>query len=1456
MTRTGSNEYDRLFFTATVREYVENPRFLARPWLAELIDSRLRDSGSGAVILTAEPGYGKSAFVAQLCNERPDILPYFVRRNQTQTLAGWGERGFLAHVGFQIALKYPLAFRPSDATINVRQWFGFARRSTGVDIGRLISSPFQQVAVTVTQHARLATDTVGVRIGEWVADLHLLNTSELQELALFSPARNLLKINKKARFLIVIDALDEMTTDPFGRTVADWLVSFPELPPNVKLLVTSRPPDSNTVRVLDKLGSNISHIDADTLHSANAHDVAIYINRLVNEPLVRSAAAQRGWAPRRLTAELIEKADGNIGYVDAVARAIDQSSEQHGSTTTKMVLSLAGLPPHLDGVYAAQFGDIHYRYSRQNTAIASGDGTIRVVDQWSSIYRPLLGILSVANAPLTTNQLGAFLSENVPLDEVARAVMNLASVLNSENGRFSLYHASVVDFLHGNTTHSHPELTLDPGEFHGRISSLILARHLRAPRELSDYEISNLVLHLASSNRCHDIAELLDSRWLSACESRAERGFGGFIADLERAWSCCSADVPTPLTELARLFVLRKAIYERLERAADLELDIVYLQGRRGEALAKALALPDTVARVDALLMLYNLSRHAGQSDLTLLDEALRQVADIDNLANGSSRYTVTRVAWLLANSGQFSKAIEMARNVHDAGVAARSMMRVAQAYAAAGLHQDALNSLQEIEEGEPRITALLTVGLYLAKEDPAHARSLVVEAADIATSTEDGPSLFLFDIIWRMVEIGMIEDALGSVASLPEESESERAGLLLFIASTMISAGDSRASGIAQDGLALAREIKDPYKRLKYLHGLALFAKESFIIYGQVDELIWELSRGKEHKISGLIAAHRAIEGVFDATEQYWVSLPSTESRIHAVKLAVDQIIESGAGMDLARDFLYQAVSWDEVGLGRSLPYDVRINAVDALTSCGAFHEATTLAVDVAPSSAAIADDDTSSFAIRSTRGMLVNLIQKLLANDQSDGPIVLRALVDLKAPQEPLDKEYRLALVAIADAVGTLGKSDSARAILNQMRSSVRFRPEPEVLEAEMWASIALGWMDVTDNAFAGLYGEAKDRVIKALVDKGWINLAHKHVDFSCEGQMRFVQCLSKADRLSDAESLFGKNLLWFRRNEADIHLDAWIALVAACKRRSSEDTARAVAFARSVSKFSDVRDSLIGIALLAEGNHSEVERVISGLNYEWDRAELLASLAIAAEYFHDELGAEYFERSINACRSPVDDGPLFSEFVLRRLAIGLAAAGSGRRALVALEALEQLDNSHFTRDRVARELLANGSLEDLRIAQVIVVGVDDDFSKKTLIGELACAYAKGGYGDLAMNLVTVFDDFQMSQVAPSLSLALVAGGQIAQGLDVSGRMREYGDQSQRLSLAMALARMGKHVEAFGVLESVSLDVAMAYCGLLAQFVAKESPEIARAILMGAINASSWNTNRWLQVGSYLEA
>ena len=189
----GSSEYDDLFFTTLVDSYTSNPRFLRRDWLADEVMERLQEPTCRFLLLTAEPGAGKSTFMAQLARDHPGWPRYFIRRDQREAVNDGGTRGFLEQVGFQLAARYPDAFHTDNVRISLSQTAGSSSGEIiGADIDRLIASPFYSKAVDISQEVEDNRGlVVGLRVRELVTDPNLITIPDLQRMALFGPARAL-----------------------------------------------------------------------------------------------------------------------------------------------------------------------------------------------------------------------------------------------------------------------------------------------------------------------------------------------------------------------------------------------------------------------------------------------------------------------------------------------------------------------------------------------------------------------------------------------------------------------------------------------------------------------------------------------------------------------------------------------------------------------------------------------------------------------------------------------------------------------------------------------------------------------------------------------------------------------------------------------------------------------------------------------------------------------------------------------------------------------------------------------------------------------------------------------------------------------------------------------------------------------------------------------------------------
>jgi hypothetical protein len=108
-----------LFFQSIVESYIGGPkqhRFIRRAWLAEDLEKQLQKPGCRFVLVSAEPGAGKSKFMAQLATDNPDWLRYFIRRDQRSAMADVSDKSLLLRIGFQLATLHPELFSSEAAS--------------------------------------------------------------------------------------------------------------------------------------------------------------------------------------------------------------------------------------------------------------------------------------------------------------------------------------------------------------------------------------------------------------------------------------------------------------------------------------------------------------------------------------------------------------------------------------------------------------------------------------------------------------------------------------------------------------------------------------------------------------------------------------------------------------------------------------------------------------------------------------------------------------------------------------------------------------------------------------------------------------------------------------------------------------------------------------------------------------------------------------------------------------------------------------------------------------------------------------------------------------------------------------------------------------------------------------------------------------------------------------------
>lgn len=125
MSRIGAEERKRHgedpFSDALVRSYLDQDGFVDRAWLIDAIHATLRDPSCRFVLVTGEPGSGKTALMAALAAQHTNALRYFIRRDSVVPLHSGDARSFFLAIGHQLAATQPEPTMPMGSSLSTRR---------------------------------------------------------------------------------------------------------------------------------------------------------------------------------------------------------------------------------------------------------------------------------------------------------------------------------------------------------------------------------------------------------------------------------------------------------------------------------------------------------------------------------------------------------------------------------------------------------------------------------------------------------------------------------------------------------------------------------------------------------------------------------------------------------------------------------------------------------------------------------------------------------------------------------------------------------------------------------------------------------------------------------------------------------------------------------------------------------------------------------------------------------------------------------------------------------------------------------------------------------------------------------------------------------------------------------------------------------------------------------------
>jgi hypothetical protein len=506
----GPGAATELFSAALVSSYVDDARFVPRRWLVDRIQTALGGDDVRFVLLTGEPGSGKTAVMAHLARLCPAYLRYFIRRDSMRPLEGGDARTFLFAAGHQLAHLHPALFEPGRIEVVVTQRverLSPGARMVGMEVVDLLASPFYVTALNVTQHsATVEGDLVGISAARATLEPRLLELSNLQYLALLDPAEVLLRADPGARIVILVDGLDEIRYGPRGENVLPWLAGGPEIPPNVRFVLASRP-DADLLDAFRRARApQLRELTIDPEEPRDRgrirQDISRFVAGFAAEPAVAGALVVAGGTPAGFAAAATERAHGNFQYAVALARGIDQAiAADPRSADVAALLRVEGIPRGLSELYGFVLARVKEAADQAPVNLAADPLTEpRERPAWDALFRPVLAVLAVAFEPPSAEMIARY--ARVPTGALSRAMEGLGQFLDRlPDSRLRLYHATLPEYLTGRDTASEGPFHVDAAAWH----ALLAGRLLRAYQDwlgcADRYALSRTPAHLVEALR-------------------------------------------------------------------------------------------------------------------------------------------------------------------------------------------------------------------------------------------------------------------------------------------------------------------------------------------------------------------------------------------------------------------------------------------------------------------------------------------------------------------------------------------------------------------------------------------------------------------------------------------------------------------------------------------------------------------------------------------------------------------------------------------------------------------------------------------------------------------------------------------------------------------------------------------------------------------------------------------
>jgi WD40 repeat protein len=423
-------------------------------------------------------------------------------------LQGGDARTLLFALGHQLAHLHPELFDPRllEAVVNLRaERVAVGGRAVGIEAEDLRVSPFYQTSLRVEAHSDVVEgELIGISVGTVTPEPRMEELSNLQYLALLDPAQILAERARTAKIVILLDALDEIRWGVSGENILHWLKTCPELPANIRIVLSSRPDADLLQTFRDEKAREITELvidpEAEMDRAHFTEDLGQFLGRFAAEPAVAEALKAHQIEADSFVGQAIDRANGNFQYTVALARGIDATlaTDPPGGDLPGL-LQLADVPAETTELYRFFLGKVKDRAGWKVRVPGAPGEEPSHEPAWQALYRPLLAILAVAFEPLSDEQLATY--ARVPQDALPTALEDLSQFLDlPPDGRYRLYHATFPEFLTGRVTDRPADpFHVDAAYWHGLLGGRLIRANANWLSGTDPYALAHTPTHLTTA---------------------------------------------------------------------------------------------------------------------------------------------------------------------------------------------------------------------------------------------------------------------------------------------------------------------------------------------------------------------------------------------------------------------------------------------------------------------------------------------------------------------------------------------------------------------------------------------------------------------------------------------------------------------------------------------------------------------------------------------------------------------------------------------------------------------------------------------------------------------------------------------------------------------------------------------------------------------------------------------